>query len=236
VIRAVVFDIDGVLVESEELWDAARRRVVAEHGGHWRDDATTAMQGMSSPEWGAYLRDKLGVDRPVDDIVDLVVGDLLDCYRQHLPLLPGAVDAVRRIGERWPLGLASSANRVVIDALLDLAGLRGAFTVTVSSEEVPHGKPAPDVYIEAARRLQQAPRHCAAIEDSTNGIRSARTADLHVVAVPNRAYPPSDDALADADVVLDTLDQLTTDVLDRLDGALTHPSRVARPVIPKPPE
>src|SRR6476620_5661379 len=135
-IRAVIFDLDGVLVESEQLWDAARRAVVADHGGHWRDDATTAMQGMSSVEWAAYLRDPLGVGLPTDEISDLVVDALLECYRQHLPLLPGAVEAVRRIGTRWPLGLASSSNREVIDAVLDLAGLREEFAVALSSEEV----------------------------------------------------------------------------------------------------
>ena len=215
-IHAVVFDLDGVLIESEDLWDAARRTVAAGHGGTWLDDATTAMQGMSSREWSVYLRDDVGVDLPADKIVDLVVEDLLARYQQHLPLLPGAVDAVRRIGERWPLGLASSANRVVIDAVLRDAGLDTAFAVTMSSEEVERGKPAPDVYLEVARRLSIDPREGAAVEDSTNGIWSAKVAGLHVVAVPNRGFPPQDDALAQADVVLAGLDELTVDVVEQL--------------------
>ena len=213
VIRAVVFDLDGVLVESEELWDRARRRVVAEQGGTWREEATGAMQGMSSPEWAAYLHDTLGVGLATSDIVALVVRDLLDAYRHELPLLPGAVDAVRRIGARFPLGLATSANRSVIDAVLGLARLEDAFTATVSSEEVARGKPAPDVYLEAARRLDVARNDCAAIEDSTNGIRAAIAAGMRVIAVPNRTYPPSDDALDDAAVVLPGLDALTLDVV-----------------------
>jgi HAD superfamily hydrolase (TIGR01509 family) len=215
-IRAVVFDLDGVLIESEDLWDEARRKVAAEHGGRWNDDATRAMQGMSSHEWSAYLRDVVGVDLPADEIVDLVVEDLLARYRQHLPLLPGAVDAVRRIGARWPLGLASSANRVVIDAVLAVAELEGAFAETVSSEEVAHGKPAPDVYLEVVHRLGVEPRDAVAVEDSTSGIRSAHAAALHVIAIPNRRFPPEDDALALADVVLAGLDELTVDVVERL--------------------
>jgi HAD superfamily hydrolase (TIGR01509 family) len=212
-IRAVVFDLDGVLVESEALWDEARRAVTAAHGGTWRDDATRAMQGMSSVEWGEYLHCTLGVDLETDEIIDLVVDDLLDRYRQHLPLLPGAVGAVRRMGAQWPLGLASSSNREVIDEVLDLAGLGDAFAVTTSSEEVPRGKPSPDVYLEVARHLGQEPRDCVAVEDSTNGIRSAVAAGCHVVAVPNREFPPDDAVLADVAVVLRDLDELTVDVV-----------------------
>jgi beta-phosphoglucomutase-like phosphatase (HAD superfamily) len=215
-ISAVIFDLDGVIVESEQLWDDARRAVAAEHDGQWRDDATTAMQGMSSVEWGAYMHDVLGLDLPAREIVDRVVDDLLGRYREHVPLLLGAVDAVRRIGAEWPLAVASSANRPVIAAVLDLTGLTDAFAATVSSEEVARGKPAPDVYVEAARRLAVSPRDCAAVEDSTNGIRSAVAAGLRVVAVPNREYPPDATALDDAAVVLHDLDELTPDVVRRL--------------------
>ena len=212
-IRAVIFDLDGVIIESEQLWDHARRAVAAEHGGHWRDDATTAMQGMSSVEWGAYMHDDLGLDLPAGAIVDRVVDNLLARYREDVPLLPGAVGAVRRVGAEWPLAVASSANRSVIAAVLDLTGLTDAFAATVSSEEVARGKPAPDVYLEAARRLAVAARECAAVEDSTNGIRSAVAAGLRVVAVPNRAYPPDAAALGDATVVLRDLDELTVDLV-----------------------
>lgn len=215
-IRAVVFDLDGVLIESEELWDSARRRVAAEHGGRWPDDATTAMQGMSSREWSEFLRDAVGVALPADEIVDLVLRDLLARYEHHLPLLPGGVAAVRRLGARWPLGLASSANRVVIDAVLAAADLGGAFAVTVSSEEVAHGKPAPDVYLEAVRHLGIEPRDGAAVEDSTSGIRSAQDAGLHVIAIPNRRFPPEEGVMATVDLVLASLDDLTVEVVDRL--------------------
>jgi HAD superfamily hydrolase (TIGR01509 family) len=216
VIGAVVFDLDGVLVDSEHLWDRARRTVVADHGGQWRDDATAAMQGMSSPEWGRFVREELAVDLPTERIIDLVVQELLDGYERELPLLPGAVAAVRRLALRWPLGLASSSNRVVIDTVLRVAGLSEEFAVTVSSEEVARGKPAPDVYRDVVRRLDRAPSECAAVEDSTNGILSALAAGLKVVVVPNHAYPPSAQALEESPVVLDDLDELTVELIESL--------------------
>lgn len=215
-IDAVVFDLDGVLLDSEGLWDRARREVASAHGGRWQPGATEAMQGMSSREWSAYLRDALGVQLSAREISQEVVQRLLALYGAGLPLLPGAVEAVTAIGRQWPLGVASSSNREVIDAVLGLAGLAGMFRVTVSSEEVPRGKPAPDVYVEAARGLGVAPARCAAVEDSASGIRSAAAATMRVVAIPNRDYPPPAEVLADAAVVLDSLADLTPTVLEGL--------------------
>ena len=164
------------------------------------------------------MRDTLGVDLAPGQIVDLVVANLLEHYRHGLPLIPGAVAAVRRIGQRWPLGLASSAGRPVIDAVLAIAGLQNAFQATVSSEEVPRGKPAPDVYLEAATRLGQSPLACAAVEDSANGIRSAVAAGLRVVAIPNPDYRPPDSVLARAQVVIGSLADLTVELVDQLDA------------------
>ncbi|MDA8315546.1 MAG: HAD family phosphatase [Actinomycetota bacterium] len=215
---AVVFDLDGVILDSEQLWDAARRSVVAEHGGAWRDDATSAMQGMSSPEWSRYMHDQLAVRLPDEEIVRFVVADLLARYERELPLLPGAVEAVRRVASRWPLALATSSNRVVIDRVLELSDLVGTFGVTVSSEEVARGKPFPDVYLAAARMLGTAPQECAAIEDSTNGIRAAVAARMHVAVVPNPHFPPPDGVLKSADLVLASLDELTVEALERIGG------------------
>jgi HAD superfamily hydrolase (TIGR01509 family) len=211
--EAVIFDLDGVLLDSERLWDRARRAVAAEHGGEWRPGASEAMQGMSSPEWSRYLHDELGVALEPEHIVELVVSRLLADYRQGLPTLPGAELAVPRLAARWPLGLASSANRTVIDEVLDMAGWRAAFDVTLSSEEVPSGKPAPDVYLEAARRLGRAPAECVAVEDSANGIVAAVAAGSVVVAIPNRDFPPPGDVLATAGVVIESLDQLTVELV-----------------------
>jgi HAD superfamily hydrolase (TIGR01509 family) len=207
-IAAVVLDLDGVLVDSEQVWDAARRELVAERGGVWRDDATRAMMGMSSLEWSRYMHDALGVDLEPATISAAVVEKLEQLYRRELPLLPGAREAVRALATRWPLGLASSSNREIIDLVLELAGLADAFTATVSSEEVPRGKPAPDVYLEAARRLEVAPGDCAAVEDSTNGLRAAAAAGMTVIALPNAAFPPAEDALGLATAVIGSLDEL----------------------------
>jgi HAD superfamily hydrolase (TIGR01509 family) len=207
-VAAVVFDLDGVLVDSEQLWDAARRELVAEQGGTWRDDATHAMMGMSAPEWSRYVHEELGVDLEPPAISTAVVERLDRLYRERLPLLPGARETVIEAAARWPLGLASSSNREIIDLVLELAGVGACFEATVSSEEVARGKPAPDVYLEAARRLSVAPAQCAAVEDSTNGLRSAAAAGMTVVAIPNEAFPPADDALRLATVVIRSLDEL----------------------------
>jgi HAD superfamily hydrolase (TIGR01509 family) len=212
-IEAVIFDLDGVLVDSERLWDTARREVVEQAGGRWLPDATEAMMGMSSTEWSAYLHDHLGVPLRAKEISDRVAERLLAHYRADLPVLSGAVEAVTRMAERWPLGLASSSNRVVIDAVLALAGIDRLFTVTVSSEEVARGKPAPDVYLEAARRLGVSPSTCAVVEDSANGVRSGVAAGMTVVAIPNRQFPPPSAVLAMGAVVLDSIGDLAPDVL-----------------------
>ncbi|HET6963524.1 MAG TPA: HAD family phosphatase [Acidimicrobiales bacterium] len=221
-IDAVVFDLDGVLLDSEQVWDRSRREVAEAHGGRWPEEATSAMQGMSSIEWAGYMRKEVGVDLPEPDIIDAVLEELFAHYDRDLPLLPGAIEAVARMKGRWPLGLASSSNRVVIERVLDAADLRGAFRAVVSSEEVPRGKPSPDVYLEVAVRLGCPPRHLVAVEDSANGIRSAAAAGLTVVAVPNREYPPPDAVLEMAAVVLESLHDLRVDALEELDRAATE--------------
>ncbi len=215
-IEAVVFDLDGVLVDSELAWDAVRRELVEEEGGRWSEDATEAMQGMSSTEWSRYMRNELELDMDPEAISARVVERLAERYHSELPLLSGATEAVRRMAGRWPLGLASSSNREVIDLVLDLADIADCFASTVSSEEVDRGKPAPDVYLEAATHLDVAPEHCAAIEDSSNGLRSASAAGMAVVAVPNPSYPPADDALELADLTLESLDELTVQRVEDL--------------------
>jgi HAD superfamily hydrolase (TIGR01509 family) len=166
------------------------------------------MMGMSSTEWSRYMRDELSVPMKPDEISAAVVEGLKARYRRQVPLLPHAVETARALARRWPLAVASSANRPLIDLVLKLAGIAGLFRATVSSEEVPRGKPDPDVYIEAARRLEAAPERCVAVEDSTNGIRSASAAGMRVVAVPRPDFPPSAEALSVAHAVLDSPAQL----------------------------
>ena len=215
-IEAVVFDLDGVLLDTEEIWDEARRQIADERGGRWREDAQRAMMGMSSPEWSRYMHEEVGVPDPPEQITAEVVRRLEELYRKRLPLIPGALDAVRRLAAHRPLAIASSSNRPLIDLFLELTGTAGLFRATVSSEEVERGKPAPDVYLEAARRLEVDPTRCAAIEDSENGIRSAAAAGMKVIAIPNSVFPPSDEALSLAAVVVASLEELQPALVESL--------------------
>ena len=218
-IDAVVFDLDGVILDTEELWDDVREALARERGGRWSDQAQADMMGMSSKEWSRYMHDALGLAEPPEEISREVVQRMLDRYAQGLPLIDGAVEAVERLAAHWPLGLASSSNRELIDRALEVSGLDGYFRETVSSEEVERGKPAPDVYLEAARRLGVEPTRCAAVEDSASGIRSAHAAGMRVVAIPNRAFPPPADALALAAVALSSIRDLKPEVMEA-----KHPS------------
>jgi HAD superfamily hydrolase (TIGR01509 family) len=215
-IAAVIFDLDGVLVDSETVWNDARQEVAQAHGGQWPSDAQRAMMGMSSTEWSAYMHDALGVTLAPEEISSNVVARLEEIYRRRLPLIQGAREAVVALAEEWPLALASSANREIIELVLELAGLGACFGATVSSEEVARGKPAPDVYLEAARRLGSEPMRCAAVEDSGNGLFSAAAAGMTVFAVPNPDFPPGEEALAVADDVLDSIAELTAERVRRI--------------------
>lgn len=213
-IEAVIFDMDGLLLDSEQVWDDVRERLARERGGRWHDGAQRDMMGMSAPEWSRYMHEVIGLPEPPAEIDAEVVRRMLDRYREQLPLVAGAVEAVRRIAARWTIGLASSSNRPLIDLALERSGLAPLFAVVVSSEEVAHGKPSPDVYLEAAARLRVEPSRAAAVEDSHNGILSARAAGMRVIAVPNPRFPPREEALSAADVVLATIDELEPSVVE----------------------
>jgi HAD superfamily hydrolase (TIGR01509 family) len=212
--QAVIFDLDGVLVDSEHVWDGAREELARERGGRWHERAQRDMMGMSSLEWSRYMHDVIGLADPPEEISAEVVRRVEAVYRDRLPVIEGAEEAVTRLSGRFPLGLASSSNRPIIDLFLDVSGLAERFATTVSSEEVARGKPSPDVYLEAARRLGAAPDRCTAVEDSHNGILAGKAAGMRVVAIPNRRYPPGSEALAEADLVLESLRDLTAEAID----------------------
>jgi HAD superfamily hydrolase (TIGR01509 family) len=214
VIDAVVFDLDGVLIQTEELWDEVRETLARERGGRYDAQTQRDMMGMSSPEWSRYMHEQVGLQESPEEIVAEVVALLQARYREHLPLIQGAPEAVERLAARWPLAVASSSNRELIDLVLELSGLGRFFGATVSSEEVPRGKPAPDVYLKACRRLGVEPRRAAAVEDSHAGIGSAKAAGMRVLAIPNPSFPPGDEALATADLVLTSLAELTPEAVD----------------------
>jgi HAD superfamily hydrolase (TIGR01509 family) len=213
---AVVFDLDGVLIDSEQVWNAAREALVRERGGTWHERATADMMGMSSKEWSQYMHDRLGVPMAPDEINDEVVRRVAAIYEEGLPLLPHAVETVRQLATRWPLGLASSSNRPLIDLVLERSGLAPCFAAVISSEEVERGKPAPDVYLAVAGALGVDPKDCVAIEDSTNGIKSAVAAGMHTIAVPNPHFPPADEVLATAAAVVSSLAEVTPELVASL--------------------
>jgi HAD superfamily hydrolase (TIGR01509 family) len=215
-VEAVVFDLDGVIIDTEEVWEEVRRGYAAEYGREFLPDSQTRMMGMSTGEWSRHLSADVGVPRTPEQVAADVLDRMAARYREALPLIPGSVEAVRRMGARFTLALASSSARVLIDQVLVTAGLTDAFRVTLSTEEVPRGKPAPDVYLEAVSRLGRTPAVCVAVEDSSNGLRAATAAGLALVAVPHGVYPPAPDALARADLVIDSLDELTVEAVQKL--------------------
>jgi HAD superfamily hydrolase (TIGR01509 family) len=207
-IQAMIFDLDGVLVDSEQTWDEVRRAVTAAHGGRWTPEATRAMQGMSTPEWASYLVDELRAALSPAEIAKTVIDEMVNRYAAGPPVLPHAERTVRAVAERYPVAIASSSPPVLITAFLDATDLTGLVPVAISSEQVRAGKPAPDVYLEAARRLAVPAESCAAVEDSTNGLRAALAAGMTVYAVPNPHFPPDPVVLAKADVVLPEIAEL----------------------------
>ncbi|HVQ91405.1 MAG TPA: HAD family phosphatase [Mycobacteriales bacterium] len=216
--QAVIFDLDGVLIESEQVWDEVRRGLATDAGRPWPPETTTALQGMSTQEWSRHLVEVVGVPGPPERVAAEVINRLADRYRDGVPLLPGAVETVRALVGRWPLGVASSSPVRLIRLVLATAGVADLFGAAVSSEEVPRGKPAPDVYLEAAARLGVEPVRCVAVEDSSNGLRAAVAAGMVLVAAPNEEYPPAPDALALATVVVPGVAGVTPELITSLPG------------------
>jgi HAD superfamily hydrolase (TIGR01509 family) len=216
VIDAVVFDLDGVLIRSEEVWNDVRREFVADVGGEWSERAASELMGSGPTAWPRYMHERLNVPLSPQEIASEVLARLAAAYRRRLPLIDGAAEAVRGLAGRWPLGVASSSERELIDLVLDLAGLEGCFTVTVSTGEVPASKPDPAVYLETCRRLDVPPVRAAAVEDSGVGLRSASAAGMRVVAIPNRSFPPAEAELACSDAVLGDIRELTPALIEAL--------------------
>jgi HAD superfamily hydrolase (TIGR01509 family) len=216
VVAAVIFDLDGVLIDSEPVWEEVRRRYVADHSGQWQPDTQRRLMGMSTSEWAHYLAEDLGVSRSPDQVARDVVAEMIARYGHRVPLIAGADQAVRALAPSWPLGLASSSPPELIRATLDALGLTDAFAVTLSSEAVARGKPAPDVYLAVAERLAVDPTACVAIEDSTNGIRSAAAAGMAVVAVAHPQYPIEEAARALATRVVDDIAAVTPELVRSL--------------------
>ena len=208
-IDTVIFDMDGVIIDTESVWNSVRHDFAHAHGGHWSDGDQPAVMGASSMEWATSMRANNGVDLSPQEIYDGIIGGLKERYARHLPVIPGAPEAIARLAREYRLGVASSSPLELIEYALELGGLRRHFDSVVSSDDVARGKPEPDVYREACLRLRTSPEWAAAVEDSSNGIRAAHAAGLAVVAIPNPEFPPSAQAVGLADVVLGSIVELT---------------------------
>lgn len=215
-VAAVIFDMDGIIINSEESWEAARLAVVAQFGGDYHPSMVRDLMGMTPPEWSRYLHDRVGIPLSPARIEAEIMRHMVPALRRDRPFFPGAIDAVRALSARWPTGLASSSGRDLIDLVVGLADLRDAFAVTLSAAESGRGKPAPDVYLRAAALLDADPRGCVAIEDSTNGIHAGKNAGMRVIAIPTTDFPPAADALVLADAVLDNIRELTPAFIEGL--------------------
>lgn len=210
---AVVFDMDGVLIETEELWDVVRRALAADEGLPWPDEATTAMMGMSTQEWSAYMAHTVGLSGTTEEVAERVIDAMAARYATGLPVLPGAREAVRRMAEHHLVGVASSSPRRLIDLVIRELGLEGTFTATVSTEEVGAGKPAPDGYLRACELIGVDPRDAVGVEDSTNGIRSLQRAEMAIVHIPPSFHAPAAETRALCDAIIPDLDHLTEELL-----------------------
>jgi HAD superfamily hydrolase (TIGR01509 family) len=208
-IEAIIFDLDGVIVASEQVWDRVRRRFVETHRGTWRKDSSRQMMGLSTRAWARYLTVELGVDLPEEEVAKQVIEEMKRQYERNLPFVDGAVAAIRELSASWPMAVASGSPKSLIEAVLVGGAIHDEFQVLVSSDEVAAGKPAADVYLEAARRLDVSAERCVVVEDSLNGIRSAVAAGATVIAIPNSAYAPEDETISLATLVLADIKSLT---------------------------
>ncbi len=213
--QAIIFDMDGTLMETEEQWDVVRRQLAADAGLEWPEGATQDMMGMSTPEWSEYLVTSVGLPMSADEAAEKTIDAMAAHHREGVELLPGAIESVHRMAEHYRLAIASSSPRRLIDAGVEAMDIGDLLETTVSTEEVAAGKPEPDGYLRAAELLGVDPGVCVAIEDSTNGVLSALNAGMAVVCIPPKFHPPANEVLART-TVLDSLDELTVELITAL--------------------
>jgi HAD superfamily hydrolase (TIGR01509 family) len=212
-IRAVIFDMDGVIVDSEPVWNSTRVELVGAHGRTWNEGLQRACMGRSTLEWAEIMRERVPLPMTTVEVMDEMRRRMIEAYEAHLPVLPGAVEAVRRMAGAFTVAMASGSMTALIDHVLIATGLDRVIPVVVHGDTIARGKPAPDIYLEAARRLGVPPGECAGVEDSANGLRSLRAAGMRAVAVPSVGYPLPAEALSLADLRVATLDDLTEDAV-----------------------
>ncbi|MFT3970638.1 MAG: HAD family phosphatase [Micropruina sp.] len=218
--EAVIFDLDGTLIDTEPVWQSVRRQLATQDGLAWPESASRAMMGMSTREWSAYMADVVGIGPTAEIAARRTIDGLIERYDRDLPVLPGAREVVRRLAAHWPLGVASSSPRDLIEHALQALGVRDLIAVVRSTEEgTARGKPAPDAFLWVADHLDVTPARTVVIEDSASGILAGVNAGMPVVAVPRPFLTPAEDVLNRASVVLDQLDDVTVELVRSIGAA-----------------
>ncbi len=215
-LQAVLWDMDGVLMDSEACWFESRIEFAERFGKIWTMNDQRVAMGRSTIEWAEVMRERLSLDLTLDQIMEEVITLVMDRLGERLPVLPGALEAVKLTATRYPIALASGSPTRVIDHVLNITGLHKVFQAVVYGDDMTRGKPDPEIWLTAADKLGVDVTLCAGIEDSGNGIRSLRAAGVYTIAVPSPGFPLSPDVLALADRVLPSLEHFTLDLLDSI--------------------
>lgn len=204
-IEAIIFDMDGLLIDSEPCWDEARRIMANEVGVDWNKDDHKAVMGVSTHEWVSYMKKRLSLEIEDKELEERIISNMRQIYSERIPFLPGALETVTLASSNYPTGLASGSPQGLIDTVTSDPGLQGKFQVILSGDNFEKGKPAPDIYLAAAKHLQVEPEKCVCLEDSGNGILAGKNAGMKVIAVPDPRFMPSQEKLGQADLILSSL-------------------------------
>lgn len=208
-IAAVMFDMDGLLVDSEPVWDEARSMMARSVGKSWNRADHKAVMGVSTEEWVDYMIRRLDLNLPPQTVETEIIAQMVALYERRIPFFKGASKAVALAADAFPTGLASGSPRRLIDTVTRHPALKDKFKAILSADQTGRGKPAPDVYLAAAAALAVAPEVCVCLEDSGNGILAGKSAGMRVIAIPDPRFPPSTEKLAQADVILESLSQFS---------------------------
>ncbi len=217
-IAAVIFDMDGVIMDSEEYWWEERSALAQQYGAEWLPDDQRHTMGTNTHEWSLYMKQRMGLDMSPEEIGDLMVSRVNARVSAHLPVLPGAVEAARIAASAYPVALASGSATPIINEVLRVTGLDQVFQVVVGGDSVTRGKPDPEIYLLAAAQLGVDPALCLGIEDSVNGLRALKAAGMYAIAVPSHNFPPPDDVLAMADARVASLTEFSLDLIRQIEA------------------
>ena len=214
-VKALIFDMDGVIVDSEPVWNQSRVEMAAAHGKQWNEADQRAVMGSSTLAWAKVMRERLDLPMSDEAVIDEVRRRMIAHYDQRLPVLPGAVEAVRLAASAYPVALGSGSMSALITYVMHATGLDQILKVVVRGDDIPRGKPEPDIYLEAARQLGVAPADCAGVEDSGHGVMALRAAGMKVIVVSS-PWPLPESVLALTDLRLQSLADFSLELVKTL--------------------